>query len=1008
MHSQAEDSHYATFLKLLYVTNSEHMLDAVPRRYGGTLGWLFDHEIFRNWFEGRDSDILRLIGLPGAGKSVISRYFIEAVSGNPNGGDGPVWELRTPFVAYFFCSGRNEHHQTELSLLKTVIHQLLVQDRRLLDFVIRANDSNGRNGKFVDSLPVLRNTLKAMLGSIKLRRIFIVIDALNEMKRESWISFMSYIGDLIQFGIRSPSLWLKVLLTSRPEPKIEEPTHFERRPLKLVLLTHESVKQDVARFVRYTGTVINHANEYVLPDDLLQDITSEIILHADGIFLWASLAWQCFLGGADRGVMESRLQALRNLPSGLASLYCHILERMDQDLLSVSMEAFRWMSVTFRQITVDELETVVGLKEGQTCLSQLSLSLRPGSYVVDQLQKICPNLIRTNDRREVQFVHQSFKDFLLEGSDPKYRIRLLSAHRSVATLCLTCLAFEDLNTGRAFHEYSNRADIQDHDSVKSGDAFTNTPENFTFYRYAAQYWSHHARFWPECEKIWLGFQRLAASPSNLRYMWFYYRYSLRPRESTSYTHIKPVPALHIATFLDFQFFVRMLVATGSSPNQLDSDGNSALHSPDLNSAMCELLLRLGANPGIENKLGETPLSMALRPQYQAHAMAFATSNLLNVKASNLNGRSLLCHGVLREWMETTSIRSCVSSGITDQYEKDILEYVASMGRRSAIEIILADPGVWSTRSQQYWRKVLLLVVLQDWEDIALTVIKEVKSIDGIRDLNRKTILHWCVYNGRDRLLDAILDRKVCELNEVDANGRTALHYAAQERGYHAARRLLEEGALPAVPDGNLQTPLHVAAEHGSEAVLKLLLDRGVRIEEIDALGRTAVHWAATWDWQPIMECILQRPLSDAILTLKDRSGLIPLHLAALSGCPAIVALFLTSNLIDVNATDNNGNTPLHCAARGRSLSVLVSLLKTRGISINSVNRFKQTALDIATKTALEDLTKPLLEAGCRYSTFDPGTDNSKRYHPSTTPPQETPQTPDTLCLVTRDYFSAGA
>jgi hypothetical protein len=52
-------------------------------------------------------------------------------------------------------------------------------------------------------------------------------------------------------------------------------------------------------------------------------------------------------------------------------------------------------------------------------------------------------------------------------------------------------------------------------------------------------------------------------------------------------------------------------------------------------------------------------------------------------------------------METTSIYSCVSSGLTDQYGKDILEYVTFMGRRSAIEIILADPGVWSSRSQQY-------------------------------------------------------------------------------------------------------------------------------------------------------------------------------------------------------------------------------------------------------------------------------------------------------------------
>lgn len=73
------------------------------------------------------------------------------------------------------------------------------------------------------------------------------------------------------------------------------------------------------------------------------------------------------------------------------------------------------------------------------------------------------------------------------------------------------------------------------------------------------------------------------------------------------------------------------------------------------------------------------------------------------------------------------------------------------------------------------------------------------------------------------------------INELDEEGRAALHYAVWNGCDGAARALLAHGADANVRSADRQsTPLHFAAGVGHEACVRALLDANARLDALDA------------------------------------------------------------------------------------------------------------------------------------------------------------------------------
>jgi ankyrin repeat protein len=109
------------------------------------------------------------------------------------------------------------------------------------------------------------------------------------------------------------------------------------------------------------------------------------------------------------------------------------------------------------------------------------------------------------------------------------------------------------------------------------------------------------------------------------------------------------------------------------------------------------------------------------------------------------------------------------------------------------------------------------------------------------------------------------------LNEEDDEGRTALHYAAQEGHCEVVAFLLSKGAQASTRNTVNETPLISASRCGHIGVVRLLLQHmGARgLQDRDDAGWTALLNAAYWGQDEVLRFLL---LAGADHTITDNEG----------------------------------------------------------------------------------------------------------------------------------------
>ena len=282
-----------------------------------------------------------------------------------------------------------------------------------------------------------------------------------------------------------------------------------------------------------------------------------------------------------------------------------------------------------------------------------------------------------------------------------------------------------------------------------------------------------------------------------------------------------------------------------------------------------------------------------------------------------------------------------------------LYYVAALGHLGlARHLILKCPQDLGFRDDKGCTP-LHIAVLAGNEGVSQLLIEHSVDLD-IRDINDRTLLHMTAYMGLAKATQILLERGEglkARLNSRDKSNRTPLHFASQ-RGHYGiaglflklgaevdaqdndsmtplflssqdfwgnyspftktAKLLLEHGASVHMRNKKGQMPLHGASYHGHSDTVALLLKIGAGVDAQDNDSMTPLLWASQQLWGNDSGTAQHLLEHGASVHVRNKNGLMPLHLASQYGLPVVVETLLKFGA-DVEARDNSNMTPLHFA-----------------------------------------------------------------------------------------------
>ena len=259
-------------------------------------------------------------------------------------------------------------------------------------------------------------------------------------------------------------------------------------------------------------------------------------------------------------------------------------------------------------------------------------------------------------------------------------------------------------------------------------------------------------------------------------------------------------------------------------------------------------------------------------------------------------------------------------------------------------------------------------------------------------------LHCASYFGINEVVDTLLEREGCDINQGDCMGLTPLIWASRQGNQETVMLLLTRDDInPRRRDDCGGTPLWWAAYNGHEGVVRLLLARSdVDPDKPDNDGETPLWRASLGGHEGVVRLLLARddvnpdkphnnngttPLwcasrngHQGVLRLliarddvnpdkPDNDGVTPLWCASRNGHEGVVRLLLARDDVNPDKPDNDGETPLWCASRNGHVEVARLLLARGDVNPDKPDNYGETPFHIASRRGNEGVVRQLLFRG---------------------------------------------
>lgn len=142
----------------------------------GSCNWALEIPEVQTFLSSEASEILRIGGAPGSGKSTLFAFLIGYITGTT-----------TNDVLYFFCKGTEEKKSRPFQVLRTLVSQILAKDESLYPWFETLHQQSGQ--KTAGSFASLHSSFQLALRNTSRPLIFVAVDALDECQETKDLVF---------------------------------------------------------------------------------------------------------------------------------------------------------------------------------------------------------------------------------------------------------------------------------------------------------------------------------------------------------------------------------------------------------------------------------------------------------------------------------------------------------------------------------------------------------------------------------------------------------------------------------------------------------------------------------------------------------------------------------------------------------------------------------------------------------------------------------------------------
>ncbi|KAH7150354.1 ankyrin repeat-containing domain protein [Dactylonectria estremocensis] len=894
---------------LKWLNPSEETSKPAPKPVSGTGQWLIDSERYRSWRDGNPST-LWCHGAPGSGKSVLASIVFQ---------DLKTFEPGQSYVACYFCDYATRKQQNSLSIMQSILRQLLNQagEETILALVDFQKQAKGE--------PDIRILFEMIVTLCELAPpTYLILDAPDELDSPNEI--MTILQRFSASGCR-------VLVTSRDTPDLRHALSAANN------IEIQADEEDLVLFLEHCFLEQGHDKIARRGRDLIQGVVKK----SKGIFLLAKILVDKLL---DMTTLAQMRKSLNSMPTTITEAFESSVTRIEAQpraKRNLAFQVIAWVTQSHRRLKADELVHALAVEEDsdefdEDNIPDMQLALR-----------VCVGLvIKEASDDSLGMVHTTAYEFFHGRCQPSIR-------RDMAATCLTyltlppftlgpCKTLEEISlrkqqrpfmlyAAKFWGDYVDQNDVE-HDLDALIDLLVNSPE-----LRLSSFQALHYR--PELTNKAISTELLATIPTDQQalHLAAYWNLAsttallLQKGHDSSAKDSQQWTPLHWACYRESLASIGQLLAADADLNAQDSQGWTPLFwlAVKGNRTGMQMVLSKGANHLVRDIHGWTALTWAVSAQSKSIVQILLDHH--EAYLSKLDDEPML---QMRDVTYDTAFEHSASRSEADfaiqlaAERKDIgLFDMLFSGKKRNLQDIWSQ-GHFDVPVSNVWRTL-------NKGEMMYGVERYIRDApDSQPDEWKGKLLHGAIKDNQYMA--------ACALIELGADvnfslARTPLHAAAFRKDPRFARLLLQSGADPSQRDDFGRTALHQAVVNGFVETASELLSGGSDIHARAGEGGRARERNRRLEAKTalILACGLrsfqgQQESSDVETTALDMVSL------------------LTSHNADVNMQDAKGMTALHHAAKLGNLDVVQQLMKAKA-DIGARDHKMRTALHFGVESA---------------------------------------------------------